>query len=276
MGRTAAVVWHGLLSLISAGLYYFFVLPRWPELMGQTSSTLGTVLRIATGALIGLAALPVTFTLLRTRKPDCRTPLLALRLRVASIALHVVAGALIIAAAVSEIWLSLETAGRWLFGIYGAAAAIALLGVFAFQLAFVAELPPPLPKPRKVKVTMDKARRRGRGAAAEPEQSDVAKDTEDSDATVAAEEVGETTEPAAEPTEETTETAAETAEPAAEAQEQPAAPDEGAAVETTGGDVDGAEAETTPGGRLRNRRPAGKLTLSGRRKPATGGVAVDD
>ena len=152
-----------------------------------------------------------------------------------------------------------------LFGIYGAAAAIALLGVFAFQLAFVAELPPPLPKPRKVKVTKDKARRRGRGAAAEPEQSDVAKDTEDSDATVAAEEVGETTEPAA-----------ETAEPAAEAQEQPAAPDEGAAVETTGGDVDGAEAETTPGGRLRNRRPAGKLTLSGRRKPPTGGVAVDD
>ncbi len=109
------------------------------------------MLRIVTGALIGLAALPVVFTLLRTRRPEFGTPQLALTLRTSSIALHVLAGVLIIGAAISEIWLSLDSAGQWLFGIYGAAAAIALLGIFAFYLAFVAELPPPPPKPLKPK-----------------------------------------------------------------------------------------------------------------------------
>ena len=37
---------------------------------------------------------------------------------------HVLAGVLIIGTAISEIWLSLDAAGQWLFGIYGAAAAI--------------------------------------------------------------------------------------------------------------------------------------------------------
>ena len=126
MGRTAAVIWHASFSIVAAGLYFFFVLPRWPELMGQTSPTLGLVLRIVTGALIGLAALPVVFTLQRTKRPELSTPELALRLRTASIALHVLAGVLIIGTAVSEIWLSLDSFGPWLFGIYGAAAAIAL------------------------------------------------------------------------------------------------------------------------------------------------------
>ena len=92
MGRTVAVVWHASFSVAAGVLYFFFVLPRWPELLGDTSHTLGTVLRIVTGALIGLAALPVVFTLLRTRRPEFGTPQLALTLRTSSIALHVLAG----------------------------------------------------------------------------------------------------------------------------------------------------------------------------------------
>ena len=165
MGRTVAVVWHASFSIAAGVLYFFFVLPRWPELLGDTSHTLGTVLRIVTGALIGLAALPVVFTLLRTRRPEFGTPQMALRLYTSSIVLHVLAGVLILGTAISEIWISLDNAGQWLFGIYGAAAAIALLGIFAFYLAFVAELPPPPPKPLKPKKT--KQGRRGRRKAAE-------------------------------------------------------------------------------------------------------------
>ena len=176
MGRTVAVIWHASFSLAAGVLYFFFVLPRTPELMGQTSHTLGTAMRIVTGAVIGLAALPVVFTLLRTRKPEFGTPALALKLRTLSIVLHVLAGALIIGAAVSEIWLSLNTAGQWLFGIYGAAAAVALLGILGFYLAYVAELPPPPPKPVKVK---QRTSRRG--------SEDKTEDSEESEATEAAE-----------------------------------------------------------------------------------------
>ena len=162
MGRTVAVIWHASFCIAAGVLYFFFVLPRWPELLGETSPTLGTVLRIVTGALIGLAALPVVFTLLRTRRPEYGTPQLALTLRTSSIGLHVLAAVLIVGTAISEIWLDLDSAGQWLFGIYGAAAAIALLGMFAFYLAFVAELPPPPPKPLKPK---EKKQRRGRKSA---------------------------------------------------------------------------------------------------------------
>ena len=103
MGRKVAVAWHASFSIVAGVLYFFFVLPRWPELMGTTSHTLGTVLRIVTGAVIGLAALPVVFTLLPTRKPELGTPQLALSLRTASIGLHVLAGVLIVGAAISEI-----------------------------------------------------------------------------------------------------------------------------------------------------------------------------
>ena len=176
MGRTVAVVWHASFSIAAGVLYFFFVLPRWPELLGDTSHTLGTVLRIVTGALIGLAALPVVFTLLRTRRPEFGTPQLALTLRTSSIALHVLAGAVIIGTAIAEIWISLDSAGQWLFGIYGAAAAIALLGIFAFYLAFVAELPPPPPKPLKPKKA--KQGRRGRRKSADEEATDEAADDE--------------------------------------------------------------------------------------------------
>ena len=160
MRRSVAVTWHASFSVLAGVLYFFFVLPRWYELTGETSHTLGTVLRIFVGALIGLAALPVVFTLQRTRLPEFRTPRLALGLRTWSIVLHVLAGVLITGAAISEIWLSLDTAGSYLFGVYGAAAAIALLGVFAYYLAFVAELPPPPPKPRKPKSTVNRRSRK--------------------------------------------------------------------------------------------------------------------
>ncbi|HYJ57261.1 MAG TPA: hypothetical protein VEX40_17425, partial [Mycobacterium sp.] len=172
MGRTAAVIWHASFSVAAGVLYFFFVLPRTLELLGDISHTQGTTLRIVTGALIGLAALPVVFTLVRTRRPEFGTPKLALTLRTSSIALHVLAGALLVGAAVSEIWLSLDSAGQWLFGIYGAAAAVALLGVLAFYVAFVAELPPPPPKPLKVKQRKARRARKEAAAAAEDEADD--------------------------------------------------------------------------------------------------------
>jgi MFS family permease len=237
MGRNVAVVWHASFCIAAGVLYFFFVLPRWPELLGDWPFGLGMAMRIVTGALIGLAALPVVFTLLRTRPPEFGTPQLALTLRTSSIALHVFAGALIIGTAISEIWLSLDSAGQWLFGIYGAAAAIALLGMFAFYLAFVAELPPPPPKPLKVK----ERRQRGRGRAAE----------------------------AAEETEEAA--AEDEAEAEASDEEKPA--EVTAEGESTAED-EPAEAEST-NGKLRNRRPSGKAAPR-RRRRLRGGVAVED
>ena len=256
MGRTVAVVWHASFCIAAGVLYFFFVLPRWPELLGDTSHTLGTVLRIVTGALIGLAALPVVFTLLRTRRPEFGTPQLALTLRTSSIALHVLAGVLIIGTAISEIWLSVDSAGQWLFGSYGAAAAIALLGIFAFYLAYVAELPPPPPKPLKPKKA--KQGRRGRRKAAEeaadeaPEAEDEATtqdETEDSSESESDEQPAEVTAEAAEP-----ESTAE--EPKPTAQEEPAVEDEPS---------DAGEPESTNGS-LRNRR----------RRRLRGRVAVED
>jgi MFS family permease len=237
MGRNVAVVWHAAFCIAAGVLYFFFVLPRWPELLGDWPFGLGMAMRIVTGALIGLGALPVVFTLLRTRPPEFGTPQLALTLRTSSIALHVFAGALIIGTAISEIWLSLDSAGQWLFGIYGAAAAIALLGMFAFYLAFVAELPPPPPKPLKVK----ERRQRGRGRAAE----------------------------AAEETEEAA--AEDEAEAEASDEEKPA--EVTAEGESTAED-EPAEAEST-NGKLRNRRPSGKAAPR-RRRRLRGGVAVED
>jgi hypothetical protein len=264
MSRTVAVIWHASFSIAAGVLYFFFVLPRWPELVGDTSHTLGTVLRIVTGALIGLTALPVVFTLLQTRRPEFGTPQLALRLCTSSIALHVLAGALIIGTAISEIWFTLDSAGQWLFGIYGAAAATALLGILAFYLAFVAELPPPPPKPLKPKKA--KQGRRGRRKAAEdaedvPEAEDEATtedDTEDSAESESDEKPTEVTAEAAEP-----ESTAEESEPTAV--EEQAAEDEAS---------DAGEPETT-NGRLGNHRPSGK-TAPRRRRRSRGGVAVED
>ncbi len=256
MGRTVAVVWHASFSIAAGVLYFFFVLPRWPELLGDTSHTLGTVLRIVTGALIGLAALPVVFTLLRTRRPEFGTPQLALTLRTSSIALHVLAGALIIGTAISEIWLSVDRAGQWLFGIYGAAAAVALLGMFAFYLAFVAELPPPPPKPLKAKKVKQGRRGRRNKAAEEVPEAEDEVPTED--------ETEESSE--SESDEKPAEVTAEAEEPESTA-EDPAQAAEDEASDTT-------EPETTKG-RLGNRRPSG-MTAPRRRRRLRGGVAVED
>ncbi|MDG4668218.1 hypothetical protein [Mycobacterium sp. 236(2023)] len=255
MGRTAAVIWHASFSIAAGVLYFLFVLPRTLELLGDTSHTLGTVLRIVAGALIGLAALPVVFTLLRTRRPEFGTPQLALNLRTASIALHVLAGVVIIGAAISEIWLSLDTAGQWLFGAYGAAGAVALLGVFAFYLAFVAELPPPPPKPLKVK---ERSERRGRKDAAvheaadEPEEAAEAVEVEESSA------VEVTTEADEAPATEDTDSGAEDGVKAESDETEPQA------------------ADGSSDGKLQNRRPTGKGSVLGRRRKTRGGVAVED
>jgi hypothetical protein len=275
MGRKIAVPWHLLFSLVAGALYFFFVLPRWPELMGDTSRTLGMAMRILAGALIALAALPVVFTLLRTRKPELGTPQLALSIRIWSIVAHVLAGVLIIGTAISEIWLSLDAAGRWLFGIYGAAAAIALLGIFAFYLSFVAELPPPPPKPIKAKEPKKRRVRRKKGEDADAETA--------ADEEAEADETDEAETPAAavEETAETGET--EQAEPAtkpaqvtAETAEAAAAPEPATEAAPVQDSEEAADEDDESRAKLRNRRPTGKGSHRMRRRRTQSGVAVEE
>ncbi|OBB65234.1 hypothetical protein [Mycobacterium sp. 852014-50255_SCH5639931] len=255
MGRKVAIPWHASFSIAAGVLYFFFVLPRWPELMGDTTHSLGTALRIATGALFALAALPVVFNLLRVRKPELGTPQLALTLRVASIVAHVLAGVLIIGTAISEIWLSLDAAGRYLFAIYGAAAAIGLLGFFAFYLSFVAELAPPPPKPIKAKKPKKRRLRRKAGEE-DGEPADEAEADEAEDEEAVADESEETEAVKAESSEEPAEVAT-----APEAAEEPA---------------QGVEETEATEPKLRNRRPTGKGSHRMRRRRTRGGVAVEE
>ena len=233
MRRGIAVTWHLASFLIAALLYFFFVLPRWPELMGDTSHTLGTAMRIVCGAVFGLSALPVVFTLIQARKPEFGTPQLALSLRVWSIIGQITAGVLIIGTAIAEIWLPLDDAGRLLFAVYGAAAATAVLGAVAFYLAFAAELPPPPPKPLKPK--KDKVNRRQKAADDEAPARELMNDAEagvsESDGGVASEETVDPEETPGDPAEvKTTDgteasTESESAD-ASEADEAPASEDE--------------------------------------------------
>jgi hypothetical protein len=280
MGRKAAVFWHATFSIAAGVLYFFFVLPRWPELMGDTSHTLGTVIRIVAGALIALAALPVVFTLLRARKPEYGTPQLALTLQTASVVAHVLAGVLIVGTAISEIWLNLDTVGQWLFGVYGAAAAIALLGIFGFYLSFIAELPPPPPKPLKPK---KEKQRRGRKKDRDADEADEAEDTEgtgeaeDEDSggegDEAAEADGDETTDASEETDQPAEITAETAVDST-AEEPESTADEAPALEDT--DVDDEDAAESSARGLQNRRPTGKPSGVHRRRRTRRGVAVED
>lgn len=266
MGRAAATAVHLALSAVAGVLYFLFVLPRWWELMGDTSHTLGTVLRLVTAALIALAALPVALTLVRTRRPELATPEVALRLRLWSAVAHVLAGVLIAGAAIAEIWLSLDKAGPWLFGVYGAAAAVAILGIGAFYLSFVAEQPPAPPKPPK-----EKKPRKRRGKKTDEASAEETKDGDEASAeaesaveeTTDGDEASAETEGAAEESADETE-ADEPAAPAAEAEptEKPAEP--------------AAEAEpTAEDGALRNKRPTGKASHRLRRRNR-GGVATDE
>lgn len=261
MRRWIAVLWQASFVFIGAVLYFLFVLPRWNELTGDWSHGLGTAGRIVAGLLIGLAALPVTFTLLKTRKPEYGTPQLALTLRVWSVVLHVLAGVLIVGTAIAEIWLQLDSVGQWLFGIYGAAAAIALLGTFAFYLAFVAELPPPPPKPLKSKT---RTRGRGRRKAADAEDKDDDDTADDGDDVTAT-------------SDEVTPEAAETDTETVETTEAPVAADVTETAEATDTTTEAAEAETSEAesGKLRNRRSSGKPSSRLRRR-SRGGVALDD
>jgi len=261
MGRKVAIPWHASFSIGAGVLYFFFVLPRWHELMGDTTHSLGTTLRIVTGALFGLAALPVVFTLLRTRKPELGTPQLALSLRVWSIVAHVLSGVLIIGTAISEIWLSLDAAGQYLFAIYGAAAAIAVLGFFAFYLSFVAELPPPPPKPLKPKKPKKRRVRGKKAEEAEAEEALAGEEAETEEAETVEVQAGE---PEASQSEET-----EKAEPGAE----PESVTEPAVAAQVGEDAE--DTEESRGG-LRNRRPTGKGSHRMRRRRTRGGVAVDE
>jgi hypothetical protein len=281
MGRKVAISWHLLFSIGAGVLYFFCVLPRWYELMGNMPHALGMAGRIASGALIALAALPVVFTLLRTRKPELGTPQLALSIRVWSIVAHVLAGVLIIGTAISEIWLSLDTAGQYLFGIYGAAAAIGVLGIFAFYLSFVAELPPPPPKPITAKKPKKRRIRREKGeeadeaiADAEAPEAEADEDTETEEAETVEAEAGETKE--AEKAEEA-EKPEQAKEPVAVIAEDNDADAESATEEAPATEAtEATEASEEPAGGLRNRRPTGKGTHRMRRRRTRGGVAVDE
>jgi hypothetical protein len=198
MGRRLATLWQATFSVATGVLYFFFVLPRWPELMGETSHALGTTLRIVAGVVIALAALPVVFTLLRTRKPEYSTPQLACVLQTWSIVAHVVAGVLIVGTAISEIWLRLDAAGQWLFGIYAAAAAIAVLGIFGFYLSFVAELPPKPLKPLTPKKERQRRLRRKRSEKATVEAEDESAEADATQTEVAETDVAEAEGPALE------------------------------------------------------------------------------
>jgi hypothetical protein len=260
MGRTVATVWHVTFSVGAGVLYFFFVLPRWPELMGDTPHVLGTTLRIVAGVLIGLTALPVVFASQEAHKPEYATPRLALTLRTWSIVAAVLAGTLIVGAAIGEIWLNLDVAGRYLFGVYAATAAVWVLGLSAFYLSFVAERPAPPPKPPKPPKPKKPKRRLRRKRA----QDDGVLDGEE-----AGELGGEVSDQEVSALEgsadEGEEVSAEDAEPAEDG-DPPKAEEEPAIPETLPADT---EAKRPTKGGLQNRRPSGKAARRRRRSTAS-------
>jgi len=259
MGRVSATAAHLTMCLAGGLLYFLFVLPRWWELMGDTSHVLGTVLRIVAGALLALAALPVVLSLQRARTAESGTPGLALRLRMWSAVAQVLAGLLIVATAITEIWVSLDTAGPLLFGIYGAAAALAILGILAFYLSFVAEQPPAPPAPPKPKKVKKRKRRRGgsdEGSTEEPTTPDTQTESEPEEPR---EPVGDVD----------TETEATPAEVAVKADT------ESGADSVAEDSAEAGEPEPAAPGALQNRRPMGKTRHRLRRR-SRGTTALED
>ena len=270
MPRRAATALHLALTLLGVVLYIVFVLPRWWVLTGDVPSTPAAIGRIAAGLPIALAAAPIMLNLRQALQPGLHTPELALRLRAWSAVLHVVAGVLIILTAITETLLGLGAAGPWLFAVYGAAAAIAILGVAAFFLSRVAEKAPAAAKPPKpakpAKVKKAKRRPRKRGSATEdsaedqdPSEPDVdvePEDTEVDDAVQPEAEVDDAIDAAP------TETSVE--EPTTEVVETPDAESPDAESEVTEtevtetADVESAAPETVKTAGLRNKRPTGK------------------
>ena len=240
MGRRAARATHLGLSALGAVLYFLFIIPRWWVLTGDFPATLGTVGRIAAGVPIAAAAVPVMLTLQRSLTSEPKAPELALRLRAWSAVLHVVAGMLIIATAVVEIWLRLEVAGPWLFAVYGAAGAIAALAILAFVLSFTAEKPPAPAKPAKVKADKPKKEKRSRKRGTATDETVTAPEVEDAPSDIDVSRTAETKETSSSDAEEV-----DAGEPAEVA--------EVAEVEVT--PTEDAEPES---GVLLNQRPTGK------------------
>ena len=256
MPRRAATTLHLALTLLGAALYIVFVLPRWWVLTGDVPSTPAAIGRIAAGVPIALAAVPIMLNLRQALQPGLHTPELALRLRAWSAVLHGVAGVLIILTAIAETLLGLGAAGPWLFAVYGAAAAIAILGVAAFLLSRVAEKPPAParpPKPAKpAKEKKEKRRARKRGSATEDSAED--QDLSEPEDAVESEEPIES-EDAAE-----SQNAAEVEESTTEVVETSVV--ESSVVEsevTETADVEAALPETDKPAGLRNKRPTGKV-----------------
>lgn len=275
MQRRSATALHLALFGVGAALYIVFVLPRWWVLTGDLPNAAATVGRIAAGVPITVAAVPVLLNLRRSLQPGFRTPELALRMQAWSAVLHIVAGALIVLAAVAETLLSLDAAGPWLFAVYGAAAAIALLGFAAFHLSRVAEKPPaeakpPQPdKPPKEK----RAKRRGRKRGSPIEDSGDSDDTLVSEVCVARPEVSEDSEiPAPDRDAKVVETQVDGAEVVemrpVETDARETDTRETDTAETDTAETDTVETDTEPAGTeiadtektggLRNKRPTGK------------------
>ena len=247
MQRRAAIATHLSLALLGAILYLLFVLPRWWVLTGDIPTTLATVGRIAAGVPIALAAVPVALNLRQSLNTGASTPELALRLRAWSAVLQVLAGVLIILAALAETWVGLDTAGPWLFAVYGAAASIAVLGIAAFYLSDVAEKPPTAPKPPKAskppKQEKEKKRRAGK-------RDETITDTATPDDSATPEETAD----AAIATSETVAENSDASEVETVAVEAPANVVEADETVATAS----ADADEAPAGGLRNKRPTGK------------------
>lgn len=250
MRTPAARSLHLGLFLFGVLLYVMFVLPRWWVLTGDIPTSLATVGRIAAGIPIALAGLPVLTILRQSLGRKVKVPEFALRLRAWSAVLHFIAGGLILLAAIAEIWLGLGAAGPYLFAVYGAAAAIAILAALALYLSFVAEKPPAEPKPAKpAKVKKVKAekkpRGKKRGVSAEAETKAVEEVTVDE---VSVDEGSVDEVVVVEETDGTILDAAETVETSTEVTDTDVTVDEA---------VDGSTDASQPAG-LQNKRPAGK------------------
>ena len=249
MQRRAATTLHLALSVLGAILYVLFVLPRWWVLTGDFPGTLATVGRVAAGVPIALAAIPVVLSLRQSIKPELGTPELALRLRAWSAVLHVAAGVVIILTAIAEIWITSDTAGPWLFAVYGAAAAIAVLAIAAYYLSALAEKPPAAEKPAKPleeKAVKQRTWKRGKKTGDVDENIDTIDTSVDTTAEASSEDDLTTT----------ADSAAAVSDAAADAVETDVAEIEAAQL----GDepADAPVAPEAAGGTLRNKRPTGK------------------
>lgn len=237
MTRRTATALHTSLVVVGALLYFLFVLPRWWVLTGSFPSTLATAGRIAAGIPIAVAAIPVLAILKGSIDPTAHAPELALRLRAWSALLHGVGGGLILLVAIAEIWLNMPAAGPWLFALYGAAGAIAVLGVLAFYLSNVAEKPPAEPKPAKESKAGKPLWRKRRAAGTEQISDDVITD-----------DIIETT---LDQIDETTSELDQTESVVVDEADGSVVTDDETAIET----------ETEATGGLRNKRPTGKRRL---------------